>query len=277
LTSLNFSVIKAFDGCQADIIFKLKDKDSNEWVGIQVKSTSKLNKTYSFTILNDYKDCLLFLMCLEDKKMWLIPSNIVKNQQKLSIGVNKSKYKIHEVSLNNINEKLFKLFNNNNKNTFENLNIPKCIYQAREKDFRNYRENMLYFIHFENNDMEGLVYDFKIGNKKIQEKIGGIDKRYPNRFVFCICKNNGTISGKRYQKQYDINDNDIYWFNCSNKKYFFVVPEKILIDHDFIGNKSSKKIFRIDPTNFSQYNLWLKPYMFDYENINKEKLLEILN
>ena len=125
--------------------------------------------------------------------------------------------------------------------------------------------------------MEGLVYDFKIGNKKIQEKIGGIDKNQNTRFIFSICKNNGNKFGKRNQTQYDINDNDIYWLNCSDKKYFFVIPEKILIDNNFIGNKYSKKVLMINPTNVYKNNLWLKPYMFDYENIDSENLLAILN
>ena len=278
LTCEKFNVVKAFDGCSADMIFKPKsDVDLNEWVGIQVKSTCKLNKTYQFSILNDYKDCLLFLMCVEDKKMWLIPSNIIQNQQKLSIGVNKSKYSIYEVNTNNINEKLFQYYHENFKNHFENLNIPKCIYQAREKEFRHFRESLLDFILFENNDMEGLVYDFKIGEKRIQEKIGGPHKADPRKFIFCLCKNNGANCGKVNQIQYDIKDNDIYWLNCSNKKYFFVIPEKILIDQNYIGNQYSKKTIKINPSNISKNQLWLQPYLFDYENINKEKLLEILS
>jgi hypothetical protein len=272
LTCETFNVMKAFDGCNSDIIFKPNHNLSNEWVGIQVKSNFKLNRTYCFSILNDYKDCLLFLMCMENKKMWLIPSNIIKNQQKLSIGVNKSKYSIYEVSPENINDKLFELYNKNFKNTFENLNIPKCIYQSREKEFRYFREKLLNYIPFENNDMEGLVYDFKIGNKKIQEKIGGCDKSDPRRFIFSLCKNNG----KRKQIQYDISDNNIYWLNCADKKYFFVIPEKILIDRNYIGNKYSKKVLKINPINVSKNNLWLKPYIFCYENIDKEELLQIL-
>ena len=52
LTFANFTVIKAFDGCSADIIYKPNNVLSNEWVGIQVKSNLKLNKTYSFSILH---------------------------------------------------------------------------------------------------------------------------------------------------------------------------------------------------------------------------------
>ena len=117
--------------------------------------------------------------------------------------------------------------------------------------------------------MEGTVYDFKIGNLKLQEKVAKKDNE-KELYRFSMCKHNG---GKEKNIQYDIGDNDFYWLNCDNKKTFFVIPEKILIEKGFIGNKNKKILFKINIKNIS----WIKEYMFDYGNIDKDLLLNILN
>jgi hypothetical protein len=77
-----FDIIKAFDGCYIDLIYKPKYIKENKWVGIQVKTTNKINTTYGFHINNIYENCLILLYCVEDKNMWLIPENIIGNQKK---------------------------------------------------------------------------------------------------------------------------------------------------------------------------------------------------
>jgi len=274
-----FEIIKAFDGCNVDMIFRPKNIIEDNWVGIQVKTTNVRHLTYSFHINNIYKNCLLLFYCCEDESMWLIPENIIGNQQKVSIGYNKSKYNIYKVTKDNIINKLNELYDVTSKFNYEILNTPNCIYQQREKEFRKYREDKINFIKFDYENMEGTVYDFKIGNLKIQEKVTQIcDKE--NRYKFCLCKNNGIINKKRNQIQYDIGDNDFYWLNCDNKKIFFVIPEKILIDRGIIGNNIDKKSKFVNITIkeiLHTKSSWLQPYMFDYENIDKDKLLNILH
>lgn len=276
-----FDVIKAFDGCKVDIIYKPKYINENRWVGIQVKTSEKIHLTYSFHINNTYDDCLILLFCNEDKNMWLIPENIIKNQKKISIGYKKSKYNIYNVKnelilLNTLNE----LYNKTSQFEFNILNTPKNIYQQRELIFKNFRQDTIKFIDFKYDEMEGTVYDFKIGNYKIQEKVTSINN---DKCIIQLCKNNGHLNGKRNQTQYDINDNDFYWLNFDNKKYFFVIPEKLLVDKGYIGNYSenkNKQFLKItvkEPLHFK--SAWLEPYMFNYETINEEKnkirLLEI--
>lgn len=66
--------------------------------------------------------------------------------------------------------------------------------------------------------------------------------------------------------------------------YFFVIPEKVLIDKGFIGNKEehkNKQIFKVTVKDDLHYKSeWLKPFMFNYEtineDINKNRLLNIL-
>ena len=270
----DFEIIKAFDGCNVDIIFRPKNCIYDKWVGIQVKTNNVIHLTYSFNINNIYKDCLLLFYCCQDESMWLIPENIIGDQKKVSIGYTKSKYNIYKVTNESIISKLNELYNTTSKFDFDTLNTPINIYQQREQEFRKFRENKIDFIQFHCDNMEGTVYDFKIGNLKIQEKVAKHNNE--NRHIFFLCKNNGI----KNQIQYDIGDNDYYWLNCDNKKYFFVIPEKILIDKEFIGNKKEKnnKFLRlVVKEKLHKNSSWLQPYMFDYENIDKERLLHILN
>jgi hypothetical protein len=123
--------------------------------------------------------------------------------------------------------------------------------------------------------MEGLVYDFHIRDKKVQEKVGGLSIRHSNEYHFTLVKNDGVVNKKRVQIQYKIGDNDFYWLNCDNKKHFYVISEDELVEHGFIDNKKQcKKILRI---NITKENTWLTPYAFRYDNIDKERLLSIVD
>jgi hypothetical protein len=268
----NFEIKKAFDGCLTDIIFKPKNIIEDKFVGIQVKTTSVRNSTYSFHINNLYENILLLLYCYEDDKLWIIPENIIKNQKKISIGYKKSKYDIYNVNNDNndnIINKLNTLYNITSKFNYDTLNKPINIYQQREQEYIKYREEKINFIFFESSNMEATVYDFKIGNLKLQEKVAKKNNK-KELYIFSMCKHNGC---KEKNIQYDIGDNDFYWLNFDNKKTFFVIPEKILIEKGFIGNKNKKILFKINIKNIS----WIKEYMFDYENIDKDLLLNILN
>ena len=277
----NFNTIKAFDGCMVDIIYKPNSVLEDKWVGIQVKTSS----TYSFHINNNnYTNCLILLYCVKDDSMWLIPENIIVNQTKITIGYQKSKYDIYKVNKNEIEDNLNELYNKTSTFPFDTLNIPINIYQRREQIFRKYREEKIPFITFKDNDMEACVYDFTIGNLKIQEKVSQCIMNRKNTYCFNLHKHDGLIEGKIKHKQYDINDNDFYWLNFDNKKTFFVIPENILVDKGIIGNKieSNKQILRIVYNErFISKNAWLQPYIFDYETIheelNKNRLCKLLS
>ena len=267
-----FNIIKAFDGCNSDLIFKPNNVLEDIWVGIQVKTTNVRHLTYSFHINNIYKNCLILLYCVEDNKMWLIPENIIGEQKKISIGYNKSKYNIYQINENTVINKLNELYSNTSKFIFDVLNNPTNFYQQREQIFKKYRQERIKFINFQYHEMESTVYDFKINNFKVQEKVAKISDK-ENRYIFFLCKNNG-LSNKI---QYDIGDNDFYWLNCDNKKTFFVIPESILIKRGIIGNKienNNKQTLKITvKKELHNKSSWLQIYMFDYENIDKDRLL----
>ena len=95
-------------------------------------------------------------------------------------------------------------------------------------------------------------------------------------FLFFLCKNNGSSN----KIQYNIGDNDFYWLNCDNKETFFVIPETKLIEKGFIGNKienNNKQTLKITvKKELHKKSAWLQDYMFDYENIDKDRLLFLL-
>ena len=142
----DFEIIKAFDGCNIDIIYRPKIITEDKWVGIQVKTTNVRHLTYSFHINNIYKNCLLLFYCCEDDNMWLINENIIGPQKKVSIGYYKSKYDIYKVTKDSIINKLNELYNTTSKFNYNKLNTPICIYQQREQIYRIYREEKLNFI-----------------------------------------------------------------------------------------------------------------------------------
>ena len=164
------------------------------------------------------------------------------------------------------------MYNNTSKYNFDVINTPTNIYQQREQLFRKYREEIINFIKFDYDEMEATVYDFKINNFKIQEKVSKIHDK-ENRYIFILCKNKGV----KNQIQYDIGDNHFYWLNCDNKKTFFVIPESILIKRGIIGNKienNNKQTLKITvKKELHNKSSWLQIYIFDYENIDKDRLL----
>lgn len=133
--------------------------------------------------------------------------------------------------------------------------------------YSNLRKNKIDFINFIENENQGEVFDFKIGNKKIQEKVGKyigiINNKVYNYYNFNLSKCNGKNNNKI---PYDEGDNDIYWFNCKDSHIFYVIPEEILIKYGYIQKKASLII--------SEHNInkkWLNEYKFDYDNLEKDK------
>lgn len=271
----HFTTIKSFDGCKADIAIKKFEEIEDLWLGIQVKTTNKKTEReqYYFRLNNgEYDNCLLLCICDEDKKMWLIPYEEVKGLKTIGIA-KKSKYNKYEVNKENLIEKINYYYTLINKFEFNVLDTPTSKTQQQEQEYRNIRENKIKFIEFKNNNMEGLVYDFMIGSKKVQEKVGSIIHNNLNSFSFNLSKYDCRINGKCKNKSYEKGDNDLYWLNCKNGK-FYVIPEEELIQNGYIGKDCKKEKLYVSLTN--QNTEWCDKYLFDYNNIDKERLLTII-
>ena len=58
----------------------------------------------------------------------------------------------------------------------------------------------------------------------------------------------------------------------------FVIPEHVLVKRCIIGNNNKQTFWLSVRVNdiLHKKSSWLQPYMFDYENIDKNRLLDIL-
>ena len=276
-----FIIKKLFDGCKADLALKPKNCDIDEWIGIQIKSTQRKVKNnnseaYKFDLSKDYENLIIICICLEDNNTWIFENNFVRHiKTTLTISDN-SKYNKYKTD-NNIMYILENYYNNSKIKKFKlgELDTPGSKNTQTEYEYRKIREDKITFLEFINNEMEGLVYDFKIGDKKIQEKVGGYPHKNINTYHFTFSKMKGRIEGKKIRQTYEIGDCDFYWLNCKNSSIFYVIPESILIEKGYIGNSDGKiKSITISKTNKKIF--WTEDYLFNYENLDKEKLCKIL-
>jgi len=270
LLCTTFEIRKAFDGCNVDMIYRPKECIEDKWVGIQVKTTKRRNPTYNFHIQTSYKNCLLLLYCCEDEMMWIIPENII-TISKVDIGYKKSKYNIYKTELNCITKRLSELYYQTSQHSFNVLDKPTSFYTQREQECRRYREKQIPFIEFIYTGMEGTVYDFMIGKHKVQEKVGKIND-VRKRYTFCLCRNNGKKDKKRLFCSYNVGDNDFYWLQAEDKKFFFVIPEHVLLTNGLLNSEKKKSInVTFTETGTIKNLIWLTDYLFHYETLEKDK------
>lgn len=265
-----FDIIKTFDSCKCDIIVKPTNILDDLWLGIQVKSTHNfIENKYYFNIKKEYKDSVIICISYHDKKLWGFENDNLKHlKNTLQICCNsKSKYNQFELNINTLNEYLLNKYYKLNKFNKEHLLNQLSKTTIVEYYYRNLRINKINFLNFIENEIQGEVFDFKICDKKVQEKVTSKNKKW-NYYDFNLSKCDGRGNKKI---PYQIGDNDFYWFNCKDTSFFYVIPEKILIDQGFIKNKTSIII-----SNENKNKLWLNEYCFDYDNLDKDKLCKII-
>jgi hypothetical protein len=268
-----FDIIKTFDSCKSDIIVKPKSSNSNLWLGIQIKSTASYNnKCYYFNIKQKYSEQIIICISNTDKKLWGFQYTDLENiKSVLQIPIsNNSKYNKFEIT-NNIIEFFLNKYKECNYLLFEQNILLHQLSKTTliEYNYRNLRKDKIKFINFIENENQGEVFDFKIGNKKIQEKVGSFNET-GKYYYFSLSKCNG----KRNKKiPYEIADNDLYWFHCKDSSMFYIIPESILIHYGYIGKKMSIMI-----SCENENKKWINNFKFDYDNLenDKNKICEIL-
>jgi len=266
----NFECIKASDGCKSDIIIK-QNNTLNNYVGIQVKSTSKKNskEQYCFNIGNkDYTGLIIICVCETDKKAWCFTYDDIKSTG-ASLAISKSsKYSKFECTKDELNKRVSELYEKLDKSTFANLNKPTNVKTQQELEYKTKRVEKIPWINFIQSPMEGTVYDFKITNYKFQEKVGTLDVNGLTNIFFLSKK-----CGANKKQCYEISDNDFYWLNCKNSDEFYVIPEKEFIERDIIGKPDKNPVkLRINPNKTT----WVSKYKFDYNYINKSQLNNLI-
>jgi hypothetical protein len=206
----------------------------------------------------------MLCICWEDKKMWLFDGNSM-NLSKLSIGFNKSKYDVNEVTSETIIEKLNHHYSSFNLFKFEDSNSPTHHLGKKEMEFKQLRVKnvMCDFIDVSNY----LHHDFMITNKKVQEKIG-TRKKNASALIFKLTKCNGKIDKVRKFIPYDIGDNDLYWLHFPDKKKFYLLPETAVMDEHGTIRKHIYVALR------NPNEKWNK-YLFEYDNMDYVRFNEM--
>lgn len=260
-----FEVEVMDEGCKADLAIKPKFVTENEWIGVQLKATKQSvndkKYEYSFSCKKDYTGMVLLFLCPKDSRIWMIDPEVAKQVTGMQI-VDKegTKYYKYKVNPNDLAGILMDSYNEFEKSDFNHLNLPVTDTHKQEQEFRKHREKKLGFITFERPHMNCMVYDFKVNGFTVQEKVS----RDENRFSL------HKSAGVKKKQPYDKHDNDFYWLNMKDKKTFYVVPEKVLIDNGYVSNGDQKG--KIELRSNKE---WLKEYKFEYDNINKDKLLNM--
>ena len=171
LLEKNFIIKKNINYAKSDFIIKQKNNDNDEWIKVQLKTTSHIqNYQFIFALLNkNYDDHLLILLSIEDKNTWFLNGDISKDINKLHINKNSNnyKYKNNEINKENIIHQtnnyynLLKKFSEKESNEIINNNMK------REYEFYKKREDMKLNVKLEYPEIEGTIYDLKINNYKV--------------------------------------------------------------------------------------------------------------
>jgi len=271
------------EGCSADILIKEKNSDKNLFIPLQLKTTLKKSKynTYSFKkIINTYRDMLIICICIVEEKFWVIPFNEIKEMKNLTIS-EKSKYNKYEIEHKKLVETL-KNFSNLETNE-ENINIPKSNLQKREQLYCKKRASKINFLEYIYPNTQNSRTDFIINSKNIQEKVVGFRKNR-NAYSVWLASNNGKKeNNKRKFRTYKLGENHYYWFHSSVDDRFWIIPELVLYENNYISNINEIKnrtniYFKILEDGEYTENKWLKTYEYNYNNIDnvtKDKLIKL--
>ena len=280
IISDSFEFKKTFEGCKADVAIKPKNINQDKWLGIQMKSTlnkiiKKNNVGYNFSICKEYENMITICISYQDKKLWIFDNDDIKHIKTVLTIREKSKYNKFEANKENLVNILLEKYLQLPKFTFNELDTPLSNTVKLEYEYRKLRESKLNFLNFINNENQGEVYDFKIVNKKIQEKVSSVKNNKIESYSFNLHKMGGRKNGKRTIQNYKLGDCDIYWLHCKDTPKFYVIPENIVAEKGYVGNSDGKpKSLIISKTNKNTF--WSKDYLFDYDNLDKDKLCKIL-
>lgn len=277
-----FQVKKCNEGTCADFAVKLSKNETDSWVPVQLKVTKQFSKQYS----NNYTFNMgasnyyipVILLCLQDKRTWIMDGAGIQGLQSIRIGSKRSKYSANEVL--HIVEFFANKWDGFEKHTFESINIPISKNQQREQVYRRLREQYLSYIDFVYPECEGLVYDFMINGKKVQEKVASYQiKRQKRCDSSYVVKLSRSTTAKK-TRQYEYGENDFYWINLPNCTTFFVIPEEVMLQYGKISNKGEcnpkTSMLAVYPTKREKSKTnWMHNYAYDYKTITSEQINSI--
>ena len=269
----DFNIKRTNEGCLADFVIKPKDIENDEWMMVQLKTCSGIcHGVYSFTMQNDYVNCLVLCVCLENNNMWLLDQKKCNGIRKVNIGVtDKSAYFKYKCTDTELLSQLHTEYNIIQTFTKQHCMIPTSPCQQVEHHHRLLRENHLQFLNVIYPDFEGQKTDFYINSYNIQEKVATLKKNSNTLYTVELHKNNRKKDKKRQLTCYEKGDNDFYWIWLRDDNAFCIFPESILIAYEKIqvdnNLNDTKKGLCISTVN------WTKDYQYKLDDKDlKEKL-----
>jgi hypothetical protein len=264
------------EACKSDLIIKPIDVPEDSWLRIQIKTTEKVNdKSYGFNIQNKYDDHILICHCIDESKYWLIPFNeleLTNNKINLSVS-KKSKYYKYYTENENIIGSLIEYYKNTKLYKENICMIAENNKVRKEQTYRKKIYDNLSFLKIEKPTYTNMVYDLVINDRKVQEKVLGLQT---NKAGYSGMLFKGF--GRKKTQNYNYQDNDFYWFHIPETDFFYVIPQFELLYRNIIsfyevpGRKSV--YFHTEPNDYK--HSWANEYLFNYKNINKEFLLNLL-
>ncbi len=276
LLETNYSVVRTKEGCTADMLIRRINTIEDKWYNLQLKSCTNLSYgMYSFSsIKSTYSDMLVVCICVADNKLWIIPYNELNIKNKLNISV-VSKYNKYLVQ-NNISTLLDKHLLSCKITSLEEALTPASELQQREQEYVLKRETCIPQLSYDYPEIQNTPTDFTVNNKRVQEKVMGITKKQLHAF---FASNNGKkLNGNRKFRTYTRSENDFYWLHSSIDNRFWVIPEKELYEREYISDDNvimNRTTIRIPICGYTETNVWLEQYEFNYEHVNIEKLMSM--
>lgn len=246
---------------------------------IQLKATRRAAfKLYGFGIhKNDYRDCLVICVCIEDKRTWFIDGLKTHGlKAKLNIGIGKSKYSQYETCPQDFSTSLQTFYLQKILFELSDCVKPIAACQQQEQDYRRVRESEIPFLEYVYPAVEGLHYDFTINGKHVQEKVCSTREDRSDAHVAGLYTNNGKSEGKRQYKAYRLGENDYYWLWLKHTRIFYLIPEQVLYEHGFISDAHvilPKRSFVNISMNHERG--WYQDYKFDLDNLDKQKISQM--
>lgn len=269
LEEIGMTVVKMVEGTRADFAIKPKKTEEDAWLPVQLKTTMKANEkysnNYSFSYIRntDYDGIAILLVCISDKRSWLIPADDIGKLNSIRIGAKRSRYSQYELTDQNWSVRWENIYDQLDHKKLDVLNTPINTLQQREQAYRRMREQYLPFLTFDYPEREGLAYDFKVNGWKIQEKVASYVKR--RKSYFCQLTRNSRSKGYR---KYQQGDNDFYWIQIPDSKIFYIFPETALIEQGKISTNSKAENNKYGLFLSPDYPNWMKKYEYNYDNID---------
>lgn len=227
-----------------------------------------------FRIESIHPNVVVVMLYVDLQKIWVFEPDQLEIKTYYAMDKTNNKYSQFFVEKNILSTKLKELYEKQIYNdTFENANEPISSSVKLEYTYVLKRRNTIKFLDFVENNITSLVYNFKIFDLKVQEKVFSPQRK--NIYATSLCKNHG----RQNKGPYEQGDNDIYWLNVNDGIYdFYVIPEYEMIRIECV---TTSETIGSSYFNLRTHRDWLGDYKFNYNTINepmeKKRLLDLIN